>query len=728
MKRVLMAAGAAVLAAGVWAAPDAARRAEAEAEAKAVLEKLTPDEKVQMLMMDNPEIKRIGIPRFHWWSEALHGYARSGLATVFPQAIGRAATFDTELEHRIADAISTEARAKVNLYRAQGERGGNHCLSLWSPNINMDRDPRWGRGQETFGEDPYLTSRMGVAFVKGLQGDDPKYFKAIACAKHYAVHSGPEKKRHEFNVNLDDRDLYEYYLPAFKALVKEAKVESVMGAYSAVNGEPCCANKRLLTDILRGEWGFRGTVVSDVGAVNDIHAHHKFRKNAVEGDLACIEAGLDLCSEGTYHQLRDPVKEGKIDPAIFDKPLMHILTTRALLGDLNPNAKTPWDNLGAKDVANAKHRAIALECAEKSIVLLKNNGVLPLDASKMKRLDVAGRSKDENILMGNYYGEPADAVTILKGFLRELGPGIVIDSWRDSDPMIRVIGLCPVDEGEEHDRKDIGMWPQQLKDLREERKRRPAQKVIAVVPGGSAMDLREVCEICDAVLVCWYPGEQGGIAVARTVLGKNNPSGKLPVTFYRNPDKMPDFEDYTLPGRTYLYTDQNILYPFGHGLSYTTFGIGDMRFDVDKNAVPPAGAAVQDADFSIFHDDVKATADNGAKPAAAAAKAVDPALPLLTVSAVVTNTGAVAGDEVVQLYVRSPEGSGDRRLHHLEGFQRVSLKPGESKKVAFKLTAGQLAQFGKDGRQTLAKGVYRVFVGGGQPGWADNTRCIMVEL
>ena len=728
MRKTAVVLAVAAVAAGVGAVPNDARRAEAEKEARAVLEKLTPDEKVQMLMMDNPEIKRVGIPRFHWWSEALHGYARSGLATVFPQAIGAAATFDDELELRMADAISTEARAKVNLYRAQGERGGNHCLSLWSPNVNMDRDPRWGRGQETFGEDPYLTSRMGVAFVKGIQGDDPKYLKAVACAKHYAVHSGPEKKRHEFNVNLDDRDLYEYYLPAFKALVKEAKVESVMGAYSAVNGVPCCANKRLLVDILRGEWGFRGTVVSDVGAVDDIWKNHKYRKNAVEGDLAAIEGGLDLCSEATYHHMRGPVKEGKIDPAIFDKPLMHILTTRALLGDLDPKAKTPWDNLGEKDVNNAKHKAIALECAEKSIVLLKNDGVLPLDASKLKRLDVTGRSREEHILMGNYNGEPADAVTILKGFLRTVGPGCILDAWFDSNPMVRVIGLCPIDEGEDHDRNDIRMYQQQLKDIRNDRQKRPNQKVIAVVPGGSSMDLREVCELADAVLVCWYPGEQGGIAVANAVLGKVNTFGKLPVTFYRNPEKMPDFEDYTLPGRTYLYNDQNVLYPFGYGLSYTTFGVAEVKTDLDKKALALAEKQeVYNADFSIHPGDVK-DAKAEQKDGSGERIAANLSTKVLKVSAVVTNTGNVAGDEVVQLYVRSPEGSGDRRRHHLEGFKRVTLKPGESKKVTFELTAAQLAQFGKDGKQSLAKGWYRLFIGGGQPGYTDNTRCVFVEL
>ena len=709
-----------------FAVPNDARRAEAEAEARAVIEKLSPDEKVEMLMMDNPEIKRLGLPHFHWWSEALHGYARSGLATVFPQAIGRGATFDTELEHRVADAISTEARAKVNLYRAQGERGGNHCLSLWSPNVNMDRDPRWGRGQETFGEDPYLTSRMGVAFVKGIQGDDPKYLKAIACAKHYAVHSGPEAKRHRFNVNLDDRDLYEYYLPAFKALVTEAKVESVMGAYSAVNGIPCCANKRLLTDILRGEWGFRGAVVSDVGAVEDVWKNHKYRKDVIAGDLACIEGGLDLCSEATYRPLREAVKKGEVDPKIFDAPLLRTLTARALLGDLDPNAKTPWDNLGAKDVNNAKHKALALECAEKSLVLLKNNGVLPLDASKMKRIDINGRGRDENILMGNYNGEPGDAVTIMRGFLRTVGPGCIFDICSDSDPMIRVIGLCPIDEGEDRDRKDIRMYQQQLRDMRKDRQRRPNQKIIAIVPGGSSMDLREVCEIADAVLVCWYPGEQGGIAVANAVLGKVNTFGKLPVTFYRNPEKMPDFEDYTLPGRTYLYTDQNVLYPFGHGLSYTTFGVADVKVDIDKKALPSSDKAeVYNADFSIHQGDAK---EAKTEKATGENVAVKPSAKVLKVQATVTNTGAVAGDEVVQLYVRSPEGTDDRRIHHLEGFKRVSLKPGESKRVTFELTAAQLAQFGKDGKQRFAKGFYRIFVGGGQPGWCDNTRCVFVEL
>ena len=656
------------------AVPNDVRRAEAAAEAKKVYDQLTPDETVQMAMMDNPEIKRIGIPRFHWWSEALHGYARSGLATVFPQAIGRGATFDPALEHKMADIISTEARAKVNMYRARGQRGGNRCLSLWSPNVNMFRDPRWGRGQETFGEDPYLSSVMGSAFVKGIQGDDPKYFKAIACAKHYAVHSGPEKKRHEFNVNLDKRDLYEYYLPAFKALVCDAQVESVMGAYSAVNGIPCCASKFLLKDILRDEWGFKGTVVSDVGAVGDVANNHKYKPNVVEGSLACIEGGLDLCSEGTYHNLRNPMKEGKLQKDLLKTPVMNILTTRALLGDLDPNAKTPWDHLGAKDVNSPEHKAVAREVAEKSLVLIKNNGVLPLDLTKYNSVGMFGRGRQENVLYGNYEGRSGDMITAFDGILRTFGPELAIEDSRDGDLVIACIGIEPGDEGEDHDRKTIQMYKRNLEDLRNCRQKRGQKPIVSVIFGGSDVDIAEACELSDAVIYAWYPGEQGGLAIANALLGKVNPGGRLPITLYKDESKLPDFEDYKLPGRTYRYTDENVHLPFGYGLSYTTFGYADIRMKKDSHGSVKVGARV-------------------------------------------TNTGKVAGDEVVQLYVRSPEGSGDRRRHHLEGFKRVTLKPGETKAVAFTLTKEQLMQFGMDGKQSLAKGEYKLFIGGGQPGY-----------
>ena len=655
MKKHLIIGTAALAATQLYAVPTAARRAEAVAEATKIYEQLTPDETVQMAMMDNPEIKRLGLPRFHWWSEALHGYARAGLATVFPQAIGAGATFDPELEFRMADVISTEARAKANLFRARNQRGGNRCLSLWSPNVNMFRDPRWGRGQETFGEDPYLSSVMGCAFVRGIQGDDPKYFKAVACAKHYAVHSGPEKKRHEFNVNLDKRDLYEYYLPAFKALVCDAGVESVMGAYSAVNGEPCCANSMLLRDILRKEWGFKGTVVSDVGAVEDISAKHHFKSDKVEASLATIAGGLDLCSEGTYHQLRGPMKEGKIKKDLLKDAVVNILTTRALLGDLDQNAKTPWDNLGAKDIASPAHKALALEVADKSLVLVKNNGILPLDMSKVNTIGVWGRARDTNVLMGNYNGETDDPVSVLSGFLREVGPEIVVEEGHGGSVTIACLGLCPGDEGEN-----------------------PNKKIVGVVFGGSAIDLREAAEFCDALIIAWYPGEQGGRAIARAILGKTNPGGRLPITYCKDPDQLPDFEDYKLPGHSYRYMDSNVLFPFGYGLSYTTFGYSALKV----------------------------------------AKAKDG----LTATVKVTNTGKVAGDEVVQLYVRSPKGAGDRRVHHLEGFKRIVLKPGESKTVSFSLKPEQLMQFGMNGKQSLAKGEYTIFVGGGQPGFADGVQ------
>ena len=685
MKTKLIIGTAALAVMQLYAVPTAARRAEAVAEATKIYEQLTPDETVQMAMMDNPEIKRLGLPRFHWWSEALHGYARAGLATVFPQAIGTGATFDPDLEFRMADVISTEARAKANLFRARNQRGGNRCLSLWSPNVNMFRDPRWGRGQETFGEDPYLSSVMGCAFVKGIQGDDPKYFKAVACAKHYAVHSGPEKKRHEFNVNLDKRDLYEYYLPAFKALVCDANVESVMGAYSAVNGEPCCANSMLLKDILRKEWGFKGTVVSDVGAVEDISAKHHFKADKVEASLATIAGGLDLCSEGTYHQLRGPMKEGKIKKNLLRDAVINILTTRALLGDLDQNAKTPWDNLGAKDIASPAHKALALEVAEKSLVLVKNNGILPLDMSKINTIGIWGRARDTNVLMGNYNGETDDPVSVLSGFLREVGPDIVVEEGHGGNVTIACLGICPGDEGEEHDRKSLAMWSVLSNQLRSDRQKNPNKKIVGVVFGGSAIDLREAAEFCDALIIAWYPGEQGGRAIARAILGKTNPGGRLPITYCKDPDRLPDFEDYTLPGHSYRYMDSNVLFPFGFGLSYTTFAYSDIRMKKGAGGTVKVGAKV-------------------------------------------TNTGKVAGDEVVQLYVRSPKSSGDRRRHHLEGFKRIALKPGETKNAVFTLAKEQLMQFGVDGKQTLAKGEYELFIGGGQPGFTDDVLSVKIDM
>ncbi len=666
------------------ATPTDARRTECERRAAALVEKMTGEERVAQLMMDSPAIERLDIPRYHWWNEALHGVARAGLATVFPQSIGLGATFDARLMRRVGDVVSTEARAKHNLFVAQGRRGIYQGLTLWSPNVNMFRDPRWGRGQETFGEDPFLSGAMGEAYVRGLQGDDPRYLKTAACAKHFAVHSGPEALRHGFDARASARDLNEYYLPAFRRLVTDARVESVMGAYSALNGTPCCANRWLLTDLLRGTWGFRGHVVSDVGAVQDISEGHRYITNRVASCRAAIAAGLDLCTDDTYESLREALKDGTLPPEELAPPLVRLYTSRLLLGLLDPRGSTPWDGLGAKDVATPENRALALEAAEKSIVLVANNGILPLDVKTTDRIGVVGpRANDGVALQGNYCGFTDAAVTVLSGIVGEAGSGMSVwgrpEDAESGDVLVVCLGITAEDEGEQgcvvggsSDRTRYQLPEGQLEQLRKWRK--AGKRIVSVVFGGSPFDLKEVCALSDAVMLCWYPGEQGGRAVAKIIFGKANPSGRLPMTFPDSYDDLPKFEDYSLTGRTYLYATRKPAYPFGYGLSYTTFG----------------------------YDGLEVSQPDGR----------------IQVSVRVTNTGRMAGEEVVQLYVRAPEGSGDRRIHHLEGFDRVSLNPGESRVVTFELERSSFAVFGEDGAARLPSGRSEIFVGGGQPGFA----------
>jgi len=679
-----------------FALPDAARRSEAEAQGAALVAQLTPQERLSQLMMDAPAVERLGIPKYHWWNEALHGAARAGLATVFPQSIGMAATFDEALMRRMGDVVSTEARAKYNLFSTKGFRDIYFGLTFWSPNVNMFRDPRWGRGQETFGEDPFLSGRMGGAYVRGLQGDDPRYLKLAACAKHFAVHSGPESLRHGFDAKVSPRDLAEYYLPAFKALAMDAKVEAFMGAYSAINGTPCCASRWLLTDLLRGEWGFRGHVVSDVGAVKDITTGHHFATDGVAACRAAIAAGLDLCSEQTYSCLTSAVRSGTISAEELAAPLRHLYTTRALLGQFDPKGSTPWDSLGADDVATTANRAVALEAAEKSLVLVSNNGVLPLDVSKQSCIAVVGpRACDEIALVGNYCGFSDTPVSCMSGFLKAAGPGVKVETGSEAfgwctDFAVVCLGITAEDEGEEGcsvnnasgDRGSYGLPPAQIELLQRARKR--FKRVVTVVFGGSPFDLKPVCELSDAVMLVWYPGEQGGLAVARAVLGLVNPAGRLPITYPKSYDDLPEFKDYALTGRTYRYATKAPAFPFGYGLSYTTFSYANV--EVEK--MGGEGRA--------------------------------------SVSVDVTNTGKVAGDEVVQLYVRAPKGAGDRRLHHLEGFARVSLKAGETKRVTMPLTRESLQVYGEDGKSFLPKGATEIFVGGGQPGFADVVRTEIV--
>ena len=696
MRRWLMGV-AAVAGLTALSAPDEARRAECARRAAELVAKLTAEERVGQLMMDSPAVERLGIPKYHWWNEALHGTARAGLATVFPQSIGMAATFDEALMRRMGDVVSTEGRAKYNVFSARGYRDIYFGLTFWSPNVNMFRDPRWGRGQETFGEDPFLSGRMGGAYVRGLQGDDPRYLKVAACAKHFAVHSGPESLRHGFDARVSPRDMAEYYLPAFRALAVDAKVEAFMGAYSAINGTPCCANKWLLGDLLRGEWGFRGHVVSDVAAVRDIHTGHHYRPDSVAACKAAIAAGLDLCSEGTYACLRDALKDGRVKPDELVEPLVRLYATRALLGQFDPRGSTPWDSLGAKDVATDANRALALEAAEKSLVLVSNNGVLPIDVSRESCIAVMGpRACDEIALVGNYCGFSDSPVSCMSGFLREVGPGVKVEtgsegfSW-GADLAVACLGITAEDEGEEGcsvnnkggDRTGYGLPPSQIELLKRLRKR--FKRVVSVIFGGSPFDLKQVCELSDAVMVAWYPGEQGGRAVARAVLGRVNPSGRLPITYPKSYDDLPDFKDYRLAGRTYRYATKAPAYPFGFGLSYTTFAYANVK--------------------------VKVEGEGEGRRA--------------VVSVKVKNTGKLAGEEVVQLYVRAPTGAGDRRLHHLEGFARVKLAPGEEKTVTIPVKRDQFAVYGEDGRAAVPAGASQVFVGGGQPGFAN---CLAAEV
>jgi beta-glucosidase len=665
--------------------PDDARRAEAEKEAREIVMKMTVKERLTQLWMSSCEIPRLGIRHREWWNEALHGVARAGLATVFPQSIGAAATFDPELELRMSKIIAIEGRAKRNLFAKTGHKDRYLDLTYWSPNVNMVRDPRWGRGQETFGEDPYLSSVMGVAFVKGLQGDDPKFLKAAGCAKHYAVHSGPENLRHRFNAVVSKRDLVEYYLPAFKALAVDAKVEAFMGAYSALNGIPCCANKYLLTDVLRGEWGFKGHIVSDVGAVEDVFSGHRYTKTYLEASAKCTKAGLDLYSEWTFRcadGVLDYLSEKEVTEA-----LVRLYTTRVLLGEFD---KTPWDHYGVESIATPEHRAVALEMAEKSLVLIKNNGALPFSPEEGPIAVSGALAASELPMRGNYNGQAAAPVSVIAAVTAEAGYAVqVTDEWGDGDTVIYCVGITSEEEGEEGcgsdnksgDRVQYGISKSQLDGLKKCRKSGRLKRLVAIVFGGSPVDLKPIEEVADAVIFAWYPGEAGGKAIARTLFGKSNPSGRLPVTFPKSYEDLPDFTDYSLSGRTYRYATKEPAYPFGYGLSYTTFAYSDIKT-----------ARLPDGGFRV--------------------------------TAKVTNTGKVAGEEVSQLYLRAPASSGDRRKHHLEGFKRISLKPGESGEVAFDLTREQFQVFDEEGT-AFVPSTTTVFVGGGQPGFSDTVSALI---
>jgi beta-glucosidase len=669
-----------------------------------LVSRMTLEEKVSQMQNVAPAIPRLGIPAYDWWNEGLHGVARAGQATVFPQAIGLAATFDTPLMHLVATAISDEARAKYNDFQRRGMHERYEGLTFWSPNINIFRDPRWGRGQETYGEDPFLTSRMGVAFVQGMQGDDPTYRKLDATAKHYAVHSGPESERHRFDVHPSERDLYETYLPAFRALVQEAKVDAVMGAYNRVDGESASASPRLLQDILRRQWGFDGYTVSDCDAVEDIYQHHKIVQTAEQAAALAVKNGMDLNCGTTFTALAQAVHDGLVAESDIDQALKKLMLARFRLGMFDPPDRVPWSHLPYSVNQSPQHDALARRAADESIVLLKNDGVLPLSAN-VRRIAVIGPTADDIApLLGNYHGTPKAPVTILQG-IRQAAPHAEVtyargaelvegfhdpnpanrekglEAARNADVVIFVGGLTADLEGEEMkvnypgfaggDRTDLRLPATQQTLL--EALQATGKPVVLVLATGSALAIDWARQHVPAILVAWYPGQDGGTAVADALFGHTDPAGRLPITFYKADEKLPAFDDYHMEGRTYRYFKGEPLYPFGHGLSYTHFAYSDLQ--LDRSNVHSG-------------DHIKIT---------------------LTVK----NTGERAGDEVVQLYLQPLHAPHARVNKELRGFQRLHLQAGEEQTVTFDISPATDLTYYDDVHHAYAvdAGSYRVQIG-----------------
>lgn len=668
-----------------------------------LIARLTLEEKVDQMMMNTSGIPRLNIPPYDYWNEALHGVGRSGKATVFPQAIGLAATFDKDLILQVSSTVSDEARAMYNVQQAAGNYNRYAGLTFWTPNVNIFRDPRWGRGQETYGEDPYLTSLLGVAFVKGLQGDDPDFLKTAACAKHFAVHSGPEKSRHEFDALASKKDMYETYLPAFEALVN-ADVESVMCAYNRTNGEPCCASNTLLNDILFEKWGFDGHVVSDCWALVDLYSEngHGTVSSKVEAAALALKSGVNVNCGDTYPALIEAVETGLVTESLLDERLKPLLTTRFKLGMFDPEEANPYNSIPYKAVDSEEHRALAREAAVRSVVLLKNNGVLPLKNDLNRYYVVGPNSASIDALLGNYFGVNPNMVTFLEGITDAVAPGSQVQyspgttldkpnvnpvDWStgeaaNADVTIVGMGLTRHIEGEEGesisspyfgDRLDYNIPENQLAYLRKIKSH--GKPVVAVITGGSPMNLSEVHELADAVLMSWYPGEEGGNAVADILFGKRSPSGRLPITFPKSLDQLPPYEDYTMKGRTYRYMSQEPMYPFGFGLSYSSFS----------------------------YDNLSQSAANIKKGGS------------IELSCMVTNTGAYEAIETVQLYITDEVASVEVPLFSLKGIETVSLKPAERKKVTFTITSEMLEMINAQGASVLESGDFTLTIAGSLP-------------
>lgn len=663
------------------------------------------EEKVYQTLHGAAAIERLGIPAYNYWNEALHGVARAGVATVFPQAIGLAATFDEDFLEKVATVISDEGRAKFNAQQKYSDYDIYKGLTFWSPNVNIFRDPRWGRGHETFGEDPYLTSRLGVRFVEGMQGKDEKYMKVAACAKHFAVHSGPEDIRHSFNAEATKQDMRETYLPAFKACVKEANVEVVMGAYNRTNGEACCGSKTLLVDILRDEWQFKGHVTSDCWAIKDFHEFHMVTSNAVESVALAMNMGCDLNCGNIYGNLLKAVEKGIVKEETIERAVTRLLTTRMKLGLFDEPEKVPY-NMIRYDVVDCKeHQQVNEEAARKSVVLLKNEkNVLPLNKNEIKTIGVIGpNANNRKALVGNYEGTASEYITILEGIQRYVGEDIrvmfsegchlcknktqVLAQENDrmsevravadcSDVIIACMGLDASLEGEEGDEGNEfasgdkpnlnlpGLQEEVLKVLVE-----TGKPIVLVLLSGSALAVNYADENIPAILQGWYPGARGGKAIAEILFGEYSPEGKLPVTFYRTTEELPEFTDYSMKNRTYRYMKQEALYPFGYGLSYTDITCSDEKLEKG------------DSEF--------------------------------TVKATLTNEGPMDGAETLQVYVKACQK--DAPNWQLKALKKVNLQVGQRKEIVVTLKDEDFGLYNENGVKILQAGDYEVYVGTTQP-------------
>jgi beta-glucosidase len=668
-----------------------------------LLGRLTLDEKIAQLVNDAPAVERLGIPKYNWWNECLHGVARAGEATVFPQSIGLAATFNTDLLEQVATAISDEVRAKHHESARNGVRTIYTGLNCWSPNINIFRDPRWGRGQETYGEDPYLTARLAVTYIKALQGDDPRYLKVAGCAKHYAVHSGPEFDRHRFNAEASVRDLWDTYLPAFEACVIEAGVETVMSAYNRTNGEACSASHFLLQDVLRDQWGFKGHVVSDCGAIDDLYRYHGVAADAAEASAQSLIAGCDLCCGDTYRSLDEAVKRGLVTSVQIDIALRRLLHTRFKLGVFDPEEQVAYAQIPFEVVGCDAHNALALQAARESLVLLKNEGgLLPLDRAQIKTLAVIGPNADDvPVLLGNYHGDPINPYTPLRGLRERLEPDVkvlhaegcpltgdaanasfseALDAANQADAVVLVMGLSQALEGEEGHKPGVGdrsrLGLQEIQESLVKAIIATGKPTVLVLLNGSPVAVNWAQAHVPAIIEAWYPGQAAGLAIADVIFGDYNPAGRLPITFPKSLDQIPDFENYDMRGRTYRYMDAEPLYPFGYGLSYTEFRFRELQ-------ITQRGDVVE-------------------------------------VDVTVENVGGRAGDEVLQLYLSDLEASVPVAKHRLAGFKRIHLDAGESRQVTLLLAPEQFALVTLEGARMIEPGLFRISVGGGQPGYSAN--------